>query len=391
MNVYEENINNITEYFIEGCRPDSAFGLGIEIEHFVFDSNNHSAEYEDIVRILRSVMTDADIPYCPEGHLIGFYNDRYSISLEPAAQLEISINPCRTCHELEEIYNSFRARLDSVLSGFGMRLECFGYNPYEKAENLKLIPKKRYEYMDRYFNNTGSLGRNMMRATASVQVSVDFSDERDAVRKYQLACALSPVFSFIMDNSPVFEGEPYDRHMARAYVWNDVDPARCMIMDGCFSQEFGFAKYAEYIMNMPAILITDGKNVIFTKDKKIKEIYADKLMTRREIEHILSMAFFDVRLKNYIEIRMADSCGIGRAIDYVRLIRNIFYDRECMQKLESYIGVVTNESVAQAKLSLIKNGYEGMIYKRPASEMINYVIACAGAGNSFDSHRGSLI
>lgn len=30
-------------------------------------------------------------------------------------------------------------------------------------------------------------------------------------------------------------------------------------------------------------------------------------MTEEEIEHMLSMVFPDVRLKNYIEIRMADS------------------------------------------------------------------------------------
>lgn len=373
MSIYEENIRTITEYFEKGCKKAEDFGIGIEIEHFLLDEYNHSAAYNQVVRVIQSIMTKKDSPYHLEGHLIGFYNDRYSVTLEPAAQFEISINPCKTVEQLVEIYNEFRNVLDSVLFKEKLRLECYGYNPHEKAEDLRLIPKKRYEYMNRYFEKTGTCGKNMMRATASVQVSVDYENEREAVRKYQLACVLSPVLALMMDNTPVFEGEKAQMHLVRTYIWNNVDSDRCALMKGCLDAEFGFRKYAEYIMNIPAILVMDNGTARYTGDEKIKDIYADRIMTKAEVEHILSMVFFDVRLKNYIEIRMADSCDIDRAADYAELIKNIFYNVKCMDVIENYLGNVTERDVAQAKESIIADGINGRIYGKKASDVVEFV------------------
>ncbi len=51
-------------------------------------------------------------------------------------------------------------------------------------------------------------------------------------------------------------------------------------------------------------------------------------MTEEEIEHMLSMVFPDVRLKNYIEIRMADSLPKEEAFAYTALIREYFLRRQ---------------------------------------------------------------
>ena len=50
----------------------------------------------------------------------------------------------------------------------------------------------------------------MMRASASTQVSIDFTDEADAVRKFRVAAAIGPVLAAITDNTPVSrrEAEP---------------------------------------------------------------------------------------------------------------------------------------------------------------------------------------
>ena len=55
-----------------------------------------------------------------------------------------------------------------------------GYMPVGKAEDMELIPKDRYRFMDRYFRKFGPYGTCMMRGSASTQVSVDFRDEDDA-------------------------------------------------------------------------------------------------------------------------------------------------------------------------------------------------------------------
>ena len=82
--------------------------------------------------------------------------------------------------------------------------------------------------MDEYFSRLpGMHAERMMRATTSMQVSIDFASEADAVRKLRIATLLGPVFSYLLDNVPVFEGEPNSTPLRRMKVWREVDPARC--------------------------------------------------------------------------------------------------------------------------------------------------------------------
>lgn len=95
-------------------------------------------------------------------------------------------------------------------------------------------------------------------------------------------------------------------------------------------------------------------------------------MTEEEIEHMLSMVFPDVRLKNYIEIRMADSLPKEEAFAYTALIRDIFYGGN-ISKIRRYLGNPTEEEIAQAKENVISYGEDGMIYGRKAGEIFAYL------------------
>ena len=74
---------------------------------------------------------------------------------------------------------------------------------------------------------------------------------------------------------------------------------------------------------------------------------------------MLSMVFPDVRLKNYIEIRMADSLPKEEAFAYVSLIRDIFYGGN-ITKIRRYLGNPTEEDIAQAKENVISYGEDGI-------------------------------
>ena len=67
------------------------------------------------------------------------------------------------------------------------------------------------------------------------------------------------------------------------------------------------------------------------------EYYRERVMTEEEIEHMLSMVFPDVRLKNYIEIRMADSLPEEKAFAYAKLVQDIFYG-EHFSQVREYFG-----------------------------------------------------
>ncbi len=372
----ERNIEKIVRYFQSGEKCGGCMKAGVEIEHFVLDGDGNSIHYEELVHMMEKMRTKEDTPYYEEGHLLGFYNDDFSVTLEPAAQLEISIAPKLAIEEIETVYKSFRAKAEAFLQDKGFHLVNQGYHPFQKAENLKLIPKKRYEYMDRYFERTGTMGKNMMRATASVQVSIDYTDEADFVEKYRLACVLSPVFALITDNSPVFEGKKARKGMVRTVVWQNTDPVRCGVFPKTFSGDFGYRAYAEYLYENPPILVINGEGgAVYTGDKKAAEIYRSREMTQQEVEHLISMYFPDVRLKNYIELRAGDSMELSCALSYAVLVKTLFYTEKIRKELCRFFGKVTCEDIEAAKRSLVDYGSQGMAYGRTVEQIMEKLVS----------------
>ncbi len=364
------NIKKIADYFRAGEKKE-CINVGVEIEHFIIGKDGNSMGYEQVVEILEKLKEERDVLYMEDGNLLGFYNSDYSITLEPASQMEISIAPKESISEIENVYRNFREKADKILEKEGFHFVNSGYHPYKRAEELELIPKRRYEYMNQYFKNTGKLGKNMMRATASTQVSIDYENEKDCVEKYRLACVLSPVLALMNANSPVFEGKKAETEMVRTAVWMDTDRARCGIFPGTFSEDFGYKKYAEYLYGNPPILVMDEeRNAVCTGNKTLSEIYEGREMTRKEVEHAISMFFPDVRLKNYIEIRMADSMETEDVMAYTAMIKAIFYQKEIREELVAYFGQVTEEQIEQAKYSLTRNGYGGEVYGKPITEVV---------------------
>lgn len=369
-----KNTDLIEKYLRSGCKGEKTEIVGIELEHFVVKkgTGENVGFYgkNGVGELIEKVSENFPDKVYSEDILIAVSNDEYSITLEPSSQLEISIMPTKSIAEAEKIYNSFKKMITPYLEKSGLELITEGYRPKGKAKDLELIPKKRYEFMNAYFEKTGSMGKNMMRATASTQVSVDYADEADCAKKFRTANILSPLFSLICDNSKYFEDKLYSGRMARAYVWENVDCDRCGIVP--FGKEFSFSDYAEYIYEKPAILVFDDDTAVFTDDKPISEIYKNKQLTDKEIEHILSMFFPDVRLKQYIEIRPADSMSIEYALSYAALIKGIFADCAPFDFKN-----VTSKDVEKAKAEVIKNGFDADIYGKKAYEICDMMIDCA--------------
>lgn len=366
------NIERIAEYIARGCTEVRR--LGVEIEHFAVNDRMEQVPYSgginDILEELSKCYPKKEYSM---GELIALCSDEASITIEPAGQIEISIKPCSDIAAIDRIYKRFEDRIAPILSRRGLRLISLGYTPRSRAANEELIPKLRYEFMDRYFRGTGSMGRNMMRATASTQVSIDFSDERDCVKKLRAANLLTPILSLMTDNSPFFEGKPYDGRMLRTTIWNNVDSARCGTVPGLFDDSFGFLRYAEYIYNSPPILIMTENGAVYTGSAPASEIYKDKPLTEDETEHLLSMFFPDARLKRYIEIRPADSMPREYAMGYTALIKALFVNG-AMPELPDALG---EKDISRAKAELTEKGFDGTIYEMKAYDLAEDILTKA--------------
>lgn len=380
MNQKISNQNVIADYLNEGCTPRRAFCIGLEIAHFVLKRDQTNASYEEITGILRKMVQEGVPAYDENGRVNGFYNEIYSVSLDAAAQLEVSIFPQDRISDIQKIYENFLDLFSSVTRKDGYILATMGYQPNAKAETLKLIPNKRFEYMNAYFKESGSMGLQMMRGTAATHIAIDYEDEEDYIRKYRLACVLTPIIELLTDNAPIYEGKPYLKHLLHNQIWSHVDPARCGIPHGIFEEDFGFDKYAEYIYTREPILIMEEGNTSIVFRKTADAFYQDRDLHKTEAEHLLNMVYPDVRTKQYIEIRCADSMPKEYAMAYAAMIKGIFYSEDAMERLESTFVVLSEEEICQAKEELMKSGYRGKIYGMSAKDAVEKVLTVAKSG-----------
>ncbi len=369
----KKNLDILEQHFREGCKLNCVQKLGVEIEHFVVhkDTKASVTYYEErgIEALLLRMKDYFPHPYYGEGRLLGLSNQDYSISLEPAGQLEISIKPKESIRVIQEIYQAFLRLLFPILEEWDYQLITLGYQPVSRADQLPLIPKRRYEFMDHYFQTSGTRGRHMMRGTAATQVSIDYCSEEDFRIKYRAAYLLMPAFKLLTDNCPIFEGQPYTGHLARTAIWSHVDPIRCGILPGLFEPDFGFRSYARYLWQLPPIFRPTAEGAVYTGQKTAGDLWQDQLLTPEDVSHLLSMTFLDVRLKQYLEIRGGDSMPQEYIMAYLALIKGLFFHPGVLEDLlQQY--PVTEQRILDTEQELMKKGQEGSIYDRPAGEFL---------------------
>lgn len=352
----QENRRRLISYFESGVKPSGyPATLGLELEHFVVTRSGAPVTYDGdpgIRDLLAELVESGAYPhplYTDEGQLIGAAGSDGVISLEPAAQVEISLAPFGHIAQVEAAYQRFYHTVNAILDRYDARLVAAGYHPTRRAEELALIPKDRYHFMDAYFGDLGTHGLRMMRATASTQVSVDYTSEADAVRKLRIASAIAPLLAAFTSNTAVFEGHSATSPLTRLAVWRDVDPARCGQIPGLYDPDFGFGRYADWLLGLSPIFVTrpaasdpHGPAVHSCPAISACDAYADAPLTHHDIEHLISMVWPDVRLKRYVEIRPADSLPAPQAMGYTALIKGIMYSPQTLDLVEKTLGVTSS-------------------------------------------------
>lgn len=377
----ERNRAAIADHFASGAKEE-ARAVGIELEHTLSHADGAPLGYDGpfaAKQLLESLEDGFPEQMLDGDALIGVAGDGETVTLEPAAQVELSAGPFTTMASAEERLEGFEARLRQLCDAHGITVSTRGYNPIHRAADLPLIPKRRYEMMNAYLGAISMYGICMMRGSASTQVSIDYTSVDDCLRKLRLANACVPLFSLICDNSPIFEGRPREHELVRTRIWEGCDPDRCGTVPGVMDPSFTLEAYADYVLDTPAIVAHAPAGDI-PSEKSFGELFSDEEMGGADIEHAISMLFNDVRLKTYIEIRPADAMPVRYALAYAALVKGLFCDSAALDAMDGLFAGVTEDAIAQAKHALMGRGYDAMVYGRPASELADELLRISSAG-----------
>ena len=385
----------IVDYIRSGETTGQA--LGLEIEHFVVNDKGVQIGFDEVTKLIGDVAEalSAKVIYM-DGYPVGYVTTGYSVTLEPACQFEISIDPKSDIDEIKSIYKEFLLLWIPIFESRGYHIITKGNLPLVEAglidpDDIPLSHKKRYKYMDAYFRNSGKYGKYMMRASSSVQISVDYSSESDLVRKLLVLQKISPILMIALENKSyedsVIEKGSNKTHLLRIQEWSDLDPSRTGFYPHSFDEDFGYDKIADVISQTPLILLTDEGETSYVGSSTASDLISDGTIGRdlpdarkkHLIEHFISMGFFHFRIKKYIEIRVADSVPLGRALSYVALIKGLIYSEENLEELETALADINSiEQIEDAIDAIIVSGLDTKIYgDRTAREWYNYLLELA--------------
>ena len=390
---------SVKEYIVDYIRSGETKGqnLGLEVEHFVVNDKGFPIGFEEVTGLIKEIAAkiNAELIYM-DGYPVGYYAPGYSVTLEPSCQFEISIDPHSDISEIETIYREFLDLWKPVFAERGYRIITKGNLPLVESgtispDDIPLSHKKRYKYMDEYFRKSGKYGKYMMRASSSVQISVDYSSEKDLVRKLLVLQKISPILMIAFENKSyedsVIEKGSDKKHLLRIQEWGDLDPDRTGFYPHSFDKDFGYEKIADVITHTPLILLTDEGETVSVGSKTAEDLVNegvykesfDDTHKRKLVEHFISMGFFHFRIKKYIEIRVADSVPLDRALSYVALIKGIVYSDKNLLILEKDLESIDSfEQVQEAVDEIIVNGLDAKIYgEKTAREWYKYLVELA--------------
>ncbi|KAB8164266.1 ergothioneine biosynthesis glutamate--cysteine ligase EgtA [Streptomyces sp. 3MP-14] len=150
------------------------------------------------------------------------------LTREPGGQVEISSAPAPSLAACVAATRADLERVRAALADAGLAAVGLGLDPHRSPP--RVLDHPRYRAMERYFDRQSPGGRLVMRATASVQISVDAGDESEGPRGYRarwaLAHRLGPVLTAAFANSPLWLGRPTGWRSTRQALWTRIDPGR---------------------------------------------------------------------------------------------------------------------------------------------------------------------
>ncbi|OSM00395.1 glutamate--cysteine ligase [Magnetofaba australis] len=338
-----ESIEPLIEHLQQGCKPVEQFRIGTEHEKFGFRKKDLAPiPYEGCygIRVLLEVMATRFEwePIKEADNIIGLIKDGASVTLEPGGQLELSGAPLATIHETQDEINEHLRQLGEVCRDLDIAFLGMGAQPKWSFKSIPWMPKGRYRVMREYLPAKGKLSLDMMARTATVQANMDFSSEADMVDKYRLSLALQPLVTALFANSPFLDGEPNGFLSYRGEVWRHTDPDRCGVPPFVFEEGFGFARYAEYALDTPMLFLyrdgeyshADGipfRAFLEGKHPKLPGVRP----TMEDWKTHLSTLFPDVRLKQYLEMRGADSGNSANLCALPALFKGLLHDEAAMR------------------------------------------------------------
>ncbi len=389
-----ESVKQLADYLAAGGKPKEQWRIGTEHEKFgVRLDGLASPPYEPggIRALLEKIAGPEWEEITDEGRPIGLKglgpHKGASISLEPGGQFELSGAPLETLHETKAELDEHCATVSALAAPLGIGFAPLGFHPLMTQAQAEWMPKSRYAIMRRYMPRVGTRGLDMMLRTCTVQVNLDYADEADMRRKLQVSLALQPLATALFANSPFYEGKPNGLLSNRAQVWTDVDADRSGMPPVMFEKDFGFERLTEWLLSMPMYFIRRDDQYMDLAGCSFRDFMAGRLpqakghrATVGDFADHVTIAFTDVRVKRFLEMRGADAGTPAMMLAQSALWVGLLYDEAALAAASALVSAFPIQAFMALRPQAPRTGMATAWGKGTLRDLAREVLAIARDG-----------
>lgn len=336
--------------------------IGLELEFFLVNPKTfHLVNYFEPhggKAVLRELHRRYSWQLIKEGEeIVGLSRGGAKVTLEPSGTIEFDSIPSLSLPSIEEQIYEFCKELSTVATDFERDVLTVGILPFDSEDDIPLVPKSRYDVMWNYMPLVGKRGREMMKLTAAIQISIDYTSEEDAREVFRLATCLTPYFLALSANSSFSHGRHSGRATERGDIWLNTDPARTELPAKAYLEGLSFDEYVDWALDVPLYFIERDTQKHVLHEFTFRQLLKGEspfIATEEDWENHLSTLFPPVRYRKYVEIRHFDMNPPQHQLGFLALIKGLFYSDRT--KLKQFLQAHDQPRVAEVLRDVIQNG-----------------------------------
>ena len=390
--------DDLKDYFLKGAKKPSELAVGVEWEKIGIDRETGEAIPYSGARGVKAIFEELTKKFgwqtasLSGSEPIALRKGGTFITLEPGGQIELSGAKAGTILENAKELFSHLAEIKEISQPLGIVWLGLGAQPFSVAKEIEWVPKDRYRIMRQKLSEKGTKTFSMMKETASVQISLDYTSEKDATEKFRLAMALSPFLTALFANSPIEQGRVSGFLSRRADIWRYTTPERAGILWQAFRPDFSFQEYTEYALDVPLLFIQREGQWLEPSEISFRQFmqsgWKDHVAELSDWELHLSSIFTEARLKQYLEIRSIDCQTVPIGLSAVAFIKGIFSNDESRKKAWELLQDLTIKErmrlFAETPRKALQTRFEGRLLLDPCRELVR--ISRAGLAENEKSY-----
>ena len=380
----------LLSHFRTGEKPNGPFVLGVELELLPILADGTAAPYSadgpSVTRLLRALARAEGLaPVVVNGNLVGLSGPEGPVHLEPGGQVELALPPRATAAEVLADLTRWRAALRDAAAETGLFLVPLGLQPITPVADIQWNPRNRYRIMRDHLGARGRLAHHMMKATAGTQYNLDHASEEDAASLFRASLSVSPVVDALFACSPLEEGRPNGWLTIRPHVWANTDPGRTGILPWVHEDGFTYERWLDWACAASLMFVVRRDEWVTIGDRTFGEFLrsghpiAGPALHEDFALHLTTL-FPEVRIKQHVEIRGADSADSELVAAGAAFWRGLLYDATARLEAIALTDGWTSEERAAFHEDAARIGLRATVAGRTAQDLARDLLVLAGEG-----------